>query len=255
MVLAILQARTSSTRLPRKVLLPVLGEPMLARQVERVLCARRLDRVVLATSDHPDDDPLDALARRIGIDCHRGSLDDVLDRFHGAAMPYGPEHVVRLTGDCPLADPAVIDACIDLHLREGFDYTSNCLPATFPDGLDVEVMRASALDAAWKEADRPVEREHVTYFIHQRPRRFRLGNLSNETDESALRWTVDEPEDHAFVTAVFEALYPTDPAFDRHAVMRLLAARPELSRINRDHVRNAGLQASLAADARSRTDA
>src|SRR5450759_1196124 len=141
MILGVVQARVSYTRLPGKVLQPILGEPMLARQLERVRRAQRLDAVVVATSADASDDPLEELCAATGVDCFRGSLDDVLDRFHAVAESYRAEHVVRLTGDCPLMDAAVIDAVVELHLSGRYDYSSNVLPPTFPDGLDVEVVR------------------------------------------------------------------------------------------------------------------
>ncbi len=248
MILGVVQARVSSTRLPAKVLAPILGEPMLARQLERVLRAQRLDAVVVATSTDPSDDPLEAVCAEAVVDCFRGTLDDVLDRFHAAAERYGADHVVRLTGDCPLIDPAVIDAVVDLHLSAAFDYTSNVQPPTFPDGLDAEAIRAETLDTVWQEARLPSEREHVTPFVLKHSERFRLGNLENAEDLSPLRWTVDEPEDLGFVRAVYEALYPADPAFEMRDVLALLARRPELAGINTHIERNEGMKPSLEAD-------
>lgn len=249
MMLAILQARVSSTRLPGKVLLPLLGKPMLARQIERVRRARRIDRLVVATSDAADDDGIARLCAEEGVDCHRGSLDDVLDRFHGAALRFAPEHVVRLTGDCPLADPAVIDDVIGFYLGGGYDYATNAVQPTFPDGLDVEVFRFACLEQAWREATLPSQREHVTPFLHGQPQRFRVGHYRQATDLSRLRWTVDEPADFDFVQRVYEALYPANPAFGTADVLRLLARRPELAALNGQFLRNEGYLKSLAADA------
>lgn len=249
MILGILQARTSSTRLPGKVLRPLLGEPMLARQIERLRRSRRLDRLVVATSDQPDDDPIARLCADLGIACRRGSLEDVLDRFHGAAQPYRPAHIVRLTGDCPLADPAVIDACIDFHLAGDFDYTTNALQPSFPDGLDVEVLRMRCLDEAWRRATLPSQREHVTPFLYTQPERYRIGHFRSEARLSHLRWTVDEPADFALVKAIYAELYPTDPAFTTADILALLARRPELATLNAGFDRNEGYAKSLAADA------
>ena len=154
MILAILQARMSSSRLPGKVLAPILGEPMIARQIERLRRAERIDRLVIATSDQPDDDELAAEAGRIGCDVFRGALDDVLERYYRCATAQAPlpDHVVRLTGDCPLADPGLIDRLIAFHLEGGFDYASTALEPTWPDGLDAEIMTMAALEAAWREA-------------------------------------------------------------------------------------------------------
>ena len=208
-MLAIVQARTSSARLPGKVLRPLLGRPMLARQLERLERAPSLELLV-ATSHEPSDDPVAELCAGLGVDCFRGELDDVLDRFYRAARARGAEHVVRLTGDCPLCDPDVIEQVVALHRGGDFDYTSNTLERRFPDGLDVEAMRVSSLAAAWREAKSPDEREHVTAFLYRRPQRFRLGSLRAPADWSHFRWTVDEARDFAFVEAVYEALYVPD---------------------------------------------
>ncbi len=248
-VLAILQARVTSTRLPNKVLVPILGQPMLARQIERLRRARTLDKLVVATSDDASDDPLAAMCAAIGVPCHRGSLNDVLARFQGACAAFGPaDHIVRLTGDCPLADPAVIDAVVRHHLASGADYTANAIQPTWPDGLDVEVMRAAVLQRAFDEARLPSEREHVTPYIHKHPEWFRIEHVKGDRDLSTLRWTVDEPADLAFVSEVYAALYPENPAFDTAAILGLIEQRPELTKLNGQFLRNEGYAKSLAAD-------
>lgn len=249
MILAILQARTSSRRFPGKVLKPVLGRPMLELQIERLRRARRMDRLVVATSDDGSDDAIAALCGSIGIDCFRGSLEDVLDRFYHAARLLAPRTVVRLTGDCPLADPAVIDQLIDLHATGGYDYSSNTLTRSYPDGLDAEVMQMHSLEAVWREAELPSEREHVTPFIYHHPERFRLGSLAQPTDLSHLRWVVDEPADLAFISAVYAALYPDKPAFETADVLALLARRSDIAAMMGQAPANEGYQRSLAADA------
>lgn len=247
--LAILQARVSSTRLPGKVLKPILGEPMLLRQIERLRRCRGFDRLVVATSTDASDDPLAAACEGWDVACHRGSLDDVLDRFVAAARAYQPDIVVRLTGDCPLADPEVIDAVIRYFRQGDYDYASNVDPPTFPDGLDVEVMRYSCLVQAHREATLPSQREHVTPFIRAHAERFRLGCHTAATDLSHLRWSVDEPDDFAFVKAVYEALYPGKPDFTTADVLRLLAGNGHLASINSAIARNEGLKKSLLKDA------
>jgi len=226
MILAVLQARLSSTRLPGKVMRPLLGRPMIERQIERLRRAARIDRLVVATSVEASDDPLAAWCAASGVDVFRGPLDDVLARFAAAAEAFGPaDPVVRLTADCPLADPGVIDACIDLHLRAGGDYTSNALTRTYPVGLDVEVVTAQALATAAREATDPYEREHVMPFLYRRPQRFRIVQLTQAENLGALRWTVDTPEDFAFVEGVYAALYPARPDFDTADVLALAGAR------------------------------
>jgi spore coat polysaccharide biosynthesis protein SpsF len=245
----VLQARTSSSRLPGKILMPILGIPMLEHQVRRLLRCCRMDSLLLATSDETSDDPVADLAASIGIGCFRGSLDDVLDRFYRAAAASHPDHVVRFTGDCPLADPEIVDRAIALHLETKADYTTNALEPTWPDGLDVEVVRFASLEQAWKEARKPSEREHVTPFINTQPRRYAMRHLKDAPDLSGLRWTVDEPEDFEFVRRVYERLYPGDPRFGTREILSLLEREPELGDLNRRFIRNEGLKKSLAKDA------
>jgi spore coat polysaccharide biosynthesis protein SpsF len=249
-ILGVLQARTSSSRLPGKVLLPILGQPMILRQIERLKHARRMDMLVLATSIDPSDDALAEAVAASGIAVHRGPLDDVLARFIGAAALFNPEWVVRLTGDCPLADSRLIDRLIDETLAAEADYGSTALAPTFPDGLDAEIIRFNILRRIASEPRTTAEREHVTLAIHRNPQRFELHSITGSPDLSALRWTVDEPRDFAFVTAIYEALYPANPAFGTDDILRLLQQCPELARMNGDILRNEGLLKSLAAEGR-----
>jgi spore coat polysaccharide biosynthesis protein SpsF len=251
-VLGILQARVSSSRLPGKVMRPLLGAPMIERQVERLRRARTIGQLVLATSTDPSDDVLVQWAQRAGVGLHRGSLDDVLDRFVTAARPYRPEHVVRLTADCPLADPTVIDRVVEAHRSSGADYSSNTLEPSYPDGLDVEVMTMAALEAAAREATAAYQREHVTQFIVRHPERFRLHNVAAERDLSALRWTVDEPADFELVEAIYRALYPSNPAFTTAEVLDFLRDNPRWIAHNTHHARNEGLAKSIAHGAHER---
>lgn len=234
MVLAILQARMSSQRLPGKVLEPVLGEPLILRAIERISSATALAGLVLATSTDPSDDRLAEAVEAAGVRVHRGSLNDVLSRFIEVVDRYRPETVVRLTGDNVLADPAVIDRVIATHHRAGADYTSNVLERTFPRGLDVEVIQANALYAVNDLVTDRDEREHVTLGIYHRPKRFSLHSVVQEQDNSDLRWTVDYAEDLAFARSVFEALYPENPRFGQREILALLDRRPELRRTEED---------------------
>ena len=214
MAVAILQARMSSTRLPGKVMKSVAGRPMLERQIERLRRCSTLDRLIVATSDDVSDDPLAQFLQTIGVETFRGSLHDVLGRYVGAVEALGVNGpVVRLTADCPLADPEIVDACVRLQARLDVDYASNAQRRTYPRGLDVECFNLDALLAAGREATDPYDREHVTPFLYRNPERFSQGDLVQDRDESALRWTVDTPEDLAFVERVYAALYPTKPDF------------------------------------------
>lgn len=239
--LAVLQARMTSTRLPGKVMSPILGEPMLARQLERMARASRIDGIVIATSTDPSDDVVADLAVSRDLLLVRGPRDDVLNRYVLAIETFRPDTVVRLTADCPLASPTVIDTVIGQFEESGVDYCSNTLTPTFPDGLDVEVVRSDVLLEVARMSTDPAEREHVTLGVYRRPERFSMSNHAGARDLSGLRWTVDTAEDLAFVTAVYEELYPGTPAFDTADVLSLLERRPELSRTTADEVRNAAL--------------
>jgi spore coat polysaccharide biosynthesis protein SpsF len=239
-IAAILQARVSSKRLPGKVLKPILGVPMLSRQIERIQRAKLIDKFIVATSNDPTDDSLADLCSKTNIACFRGSLNDVLDRFYRAATLLNPGHVVRLTGDCPLADSQLIDEMILFHLEGGYDYSSNTVETTYPDGLDVEIFRFSCLELAWKEATLPSQREHVTPFINKQPDRFKIGSLKNSIDLSHLRWTVDEPLDFKFVTRIYEALYSQNASFTTADILALLDDNPELKTLNMHYEYNEG---------------
>jgi spore coat polysaccharide biosynthesis protein SpsF len=249
MILAILQARMSSSRLPGKVLKPILGQPMILRQIERVRQARRVERLIMATSTDSTDDALIEVCEAQGVECARGSLEDVLDRYYQVARKLTPAHVVRLTGDCPLLDPEAVDELIAFHLKGGFDYSSNALDElTLPNGLDAEVMRFECLERAWREARLPSEREHVTPYVYNHRKLFRLGSYCGERNLSHMRWTVDEREDLEFVQRIYAALYPANPSFRMLDVVALLEREPALAAINSRFERNEGYKRSLVLD-------
>ncbi len=248
MIVAILQARMQSSRLPGKVMMEILGKPMLALQLERIERCHNIDKLVVAISNQQADDPIAVLCETLSVACFRGSLHDVLDRYYRAAEHYTAKHVVRLTGDCPLCEPAVIDKTIDSHLAECRDYTSNFHPACFPDGLDIEVFKFEALEAAWQGAQLPSHREHVTAYIYQNPGVFNLGSYSQTPDMSNLRWTVDEAEDFEFVTYIYEALYRDKHDFTCDDILDYCRANPEIFLLNSKYMRNEGMIKSLQED-------
>ena len=208
-VTVVVQARMGSSRLPGKVLRPLAGRPMLQLQLERLA---RLDigPIVVATSTRELDDPIADLVRCLGVNVIRGSESDVLARFAAAVAAYPAEHVVRLTADCPLIDPTIISDVVSYHLTHRFDYTSTTLLRTYPDGLDVEVMRADALAEAAVQAARQDEREHVTPYLQRNPQDFHLGAVVGDHDLEDERWTIDTAEDFAWITSAFETI--ADPA-------------------------------------------
>lgn len=248
-IVVIIQARMGSTRLPGKILKPLLGEPMLVRMLERVKRAKRLDAIIVATTDKPEDDATAELAKKCGVRVFRGSEHDVLDRFYKAAREAGADIVVRLTGDCPLHDPAVIDQIIEHFCSlPGLEYTYK--PNNYPEGLDAEVIPFAALTKAWEEASLPSEREHITLYIKKHPEMFRVDGawVIGSSDYSAMHWSVDTQADFDFVTKVFEQLYPTNPSFTKDDVLALLARHPELLEINKGGTGYEGTEKSIRED-------
>jgi spore coat polysaccharide biosynthesis protein SpsF len=237
MILAILQARMSSTRLPGKVMLPILGVPALQQQIRRIQNSMLIDKLIVATSDDESDTVIADLCQKIDVACFRGPLDDVLDRFYQAAKTYEPLHIVRLTGDCPLCDSGIIDEVIQYHLDGDFDFTSNALPPTFPDGLDVEVIRYNLLEDAASNATTNRQREHVTPYIREQADTH-VGNYTNSKDLSSLRWTLDYQDDYEFIIKVYEHLYKLNPEFNYTDIIKLIENNPEIQKINSSHIRN-----------------
>jgi spore coat polysaccharide biosynthesis protein SpsF (cytidylyltransferase family) len=249
-VVAILQARVSSSRLPAKVLLPILNKPMLLRQIERIQKSLLLDEIVIATSDTDSDNPIESLCLSENIAFYRGSLDNVLNRFINAADIYKADVIVRLTGDCPLTDPELIDKIVSEFLSSKLDYLSNCDPATFPDGLDVEVLSYNALKDASINATLPSQREHVTPYIRNNKDLFSIGNYKSIKNYSNFRWTVDEPEDFDLINKIYEYLYPIDSSFTTKDILSLFDSHPELHSINNRFNRNEGSLKSLDEDSK-----
>ena len=247
---AIVQARTGSTRLPAKVLVDIVGKPMVQRVIERVKAATLLDKVILATTVEERDTQLANLARSLGTEVFRGSVDDVLDRYYQAANLFGADVVVRVTADCPLMDPSIIDRAVSTFLEGDCDYVSTAYPvSTFPDGLDTEVFSFEALEKAWEDASLKSEREHVTPYIWKNPQIFRLKRVVNSEDLSAMRWTVDEERDLEFIREVYRHLDDgTGRIFGMNEVLSLLERHPELLEINQGIQRNEGYQKSRRED-------
>ena len=239
--LAIVQARMSSSRYPGKVLAPLAGQPMILRQLERIQRAETLDGIVVATSTDASDDELAQLIEDNEFNVVRGDLNDVLARFIKAIDQYQPETVVRLTADCPLISPKVIDQVVTRFQQGDFDYVSNTMTPTYPDGLDVEVVKASVLQEVARNSTDKDEREHVTLGVYRRPDVFHIANVAGDVDLSHLRWTVDTPEDYTFVKAIYDELYPKNPNFDIDDVTAYLHEHPECTRTTKDARRNAAL--------------
>ena len=220
-----------SSRLPGKVLLPLLGEPMLARIMHRLSRSKSLDAVVIATTSQSRDDAIESLCDEKGWSCFRGSESDVLDRYYRAASGQNANVVVRITADCPLIDPGIVDLAVERFQRASPAVDYACTDG-FPRGLDTEVIRFSALAAAWHEDDNANWREHVTPYLYRHPERFRLLQVSADRDVSSMRWTVDTPEDFSFASRVYEHFGHAD--FTWSEVMAALEEHPDWALINRD---------------------
>jgi glutamate-1-semialdehyde 2,1-aminomutase/spore coat polysaccharide biosynthesis protein SpsF len=249
-IAAVIQARMSSSRFPGKMLADLGGKTLLARVVERVRACPRLDAVVLATSDRPDDTELAKAAEKLDITVHRGEYEDVLARFVGAVRQVRADWVVRVTGDCPLVDPELMAEMIDRAERENLDYLSNVNPPTYPDGFDLEVMRAAALETAFSETHLPHDREHVTPFLRERPGRFRQANQTCPAgDFSDLHWSVDTPEDLKVVAEVLSHASST-PGW--RELVTIARQQTDLANRSKAHRPNEGGIASLKAGLDSR---
>jgi spore coat polysaccharide biosynthesis protein SpsF len=240
---AIVQARTTSSRLPGKVLMDLQGAPMIVRQLDRVQRAKTIDHIVVATSDDSSDDDLARIVQEAGYDIVRGSLDDVLARFRQAIDQYNPDVVIRITADCPLISPTVIDLVVEAFHSSKADYFSNTMVPTYPDGLDIEVMTARALRQVAESSTDPNEREHVTLGIYRQPGQFLVENFIDPTgvNNSSLRWTVDNSDDFVFVTRIYDEFFPHNPNFDYADILELLTEHPDWNRTEADAKRNAAL--------------
>jgi len=243
---AIIQARMSSSRLPGKIMTDIAGKPMLQHVINRVQKARMLDLVLVATSENEEDDVVARFCHETGISCFRGSLDDVLDRYYQAAKYVKASVIVRITADCPLLDPHVIDKVVMIFSKGNFDYVSNIIECTYPDGLDTEVFSLRALEYAWQKAKLKSEREHVTPYIRKHPEIFRMANVSHTENVSSMRWTVDEPQDLDFIRIVFKHIGNSD--FCMEEVLNLLKQHPEICIKNANIKRNEGYLKSLRED-------
>jgi spore coat polysaccharide biosynthesis protein SpsF len=233
-VVIIVQARMTSSRLPGKVLMTVLNKPLLEYQIERLRRVKLADEIVIATTDNGSEQLIIELCERLDITYFRGSEDDVLSRYHGAALASRADVVVRITSDCPIIDPLVIDKVIRFYIDKfgHYDYVSNALIRSYPRGMDTEVFSFQALDEAFREATRQPDREHVTPFIYTQPQRYRLANVVYHDDQSCHRWTVDTPEDFELIRRIIKILYPLNPEFCLEDSLSLVKKHPEWMLIN-----------------------
>lgn len=233
-VVIILQARMGASRLPGKPLKTVLGRPLLGYQLERLRRSHSTTEIVVATTLEPQDDQIAEFCKSQEVSVFRGSSLDVLDRYYQAARLFKADFVVRVTGDCPIIDPVILDEVINYYLEcfPKFDYVSNSISHTYPRGLDVEIFSFELLESAQKNAKLPEEREHVTLYFYTHPEKFSIGNVASKKDISNHRWTVDTEEDFELISRIISELYPENNEFATQDVLDLLEDNPEWMKIN-----------------------
>ena len=245
-IVAILQARMNSSRLRGKVMMKLANKPVLAHIVERLSYCKMIEKIVVATTIEDSDDVVNDYCINNKIDCYRGKVDDVLDRYYNTAKIYGADPIVRITCDCPVIDPVVVDSVITGYLSG--EYDSYGLGGKFPDGLDCTVYSFSALEKAWEEARLTSEREHVGPYIENNPNLFKNGSLELFNNLDQHRWTLDVSNDYELLSRIFDSLYRVNSPFLSHEILQFLKRNPELSEINNKVVRNEGYIKSLEKD-------
>ena len=232
-------------------MMDLCGIPVIEHVVNRLEKSNLIDKIIIATSTDYNNQPIIDFCKNNQIAYFVGNEDDVLDRYYKAAIDNNlkdDDIIIRITSDCPLIDPFVVDKVIEEHILNNNDYTTNVLDCTYPDGLDCEVFNFSALKDTWINANLSSQREHVTLYIRDNPNRFKLGNVKNEIDLSDLRWTLDEKEDFIFINEVYKNLFRKDSFFTMEDIVKLINDKPELLEINSEFIRNEGLIKSLNED-------
>ncbi len=240
-IAVIIQARMASTRLPKKVLMDIKGKPMLWHVINRLGSSKKLDDVILAIPDTKENDTLETFAKDNKVKYFRGSEEDVLSRCYETAKKFKCDIIVRITSDCPLIDPEVVDLAIKKHLNSNADYTSNVQIRTYPKGMDVEVLNFQALEKAHDETKDSADREHVALYIRKHPSIFKQSNIINDKNLASMRWTVDEKEDLDFVRKIFNKLYQKEKIFSMQEILKLLEKNSQLSEINKEIKRKKSL--------------
>ena len=246
-VTCIIQARTRSERLPNKVLKEIENLPMICHIINRVKKAKNIDQIILATSNTDTDKILLDIAKKFKIIGFAGDEKDVLDRFYNAAITYAANPIVRITGDCPLVDPILLDKMVEFYQANDYDYMSNTIERTFPDGLDIEIFSSEVLKISNKEAKWLSEREHVTPYILKNQNDFRIYNYKNKQNLSNLRWCVDEEDDLIMIRKIFQEMRPNQ-FFSTDDALKIILKRPDISKINSGIMTNEGYEKSLKND-------
>ena len=236
-VVCIIQARTNSSRLPNKALKKINGKPSICYVIDRVKKSKKIEKIILATTDKKQDSILLKIAKEKNILGFAGNENDVLKRFYQAAITYNADPIVRITGDCPLIDHTIIDEIVNFFLTQKFDYVSNTIPPTYPDGEDVEVFSFKTLKNAFENAKWKSEREHVTPYIEKNPKKFKIFNYANKSDLSSLRWCLDDKSDLKLIRAIYKKMSPKN-VFSIKEILKILEKYPFLTTINCDLKRN-----------------
>ncbi len=232
-IVAIIQARVGSTRLPRKVLKEIEGKSVLSHVVDRVKQCKYIDKIVIATSYLEQDTDIEKEANNIGVDCFRGSEEDVLSRYYNVANKTNADIVIRITADCPCIDYKIIDCMIEEFIKKNeIDYMNNTIKETFPRGYDVEIFTIESLNKAYENAEKNYEKEHVTPYIYTHPDKFNISVYKNDIDYSCYRLTLDTEEDFIVISKVYEGLYKANKYFGLQEVIKFMKENSELVKIN-----------------------
>jgi len=245
---AVFQVRMGSTRLPGKMFKKIMGKPLLWHVIQRVRAAGSVDRIILATTNEKNDDKIVRFAKKMKLLYYRGSTDNVLDRVYRAAKKFDSDIIVRITPDDPFKDPKIIDEFVSYFLKNKFDYVSNTIKPTYPEGLDIEVFSFLALEKAWLGAKKISEKEHLTPYIWKNPKKFKVKNMILGKNLSSLRWTLDYQRDLEFAKKVYKELYPKKKIFLMQDILNLLERKPYLQKINQGIVYHEGYIKSLKQD-------
>ncbi len=228
----IIQARMTSTRLPGKIMLPVAGKSLLEHQIGRVLKSKKISNIIIATTINSTDDVVVKLCENLNVNYFRGSENDVLGRYYYAAEKYKASNVIRITSDCPLYSPLILDEMLEKYENSDVDYLSNTLTRTYPRGLDTEIFTFKTLEKCFNESTEQIFREHVTSYIYKNPSIFKMKNYSGDVDNSYLRWTVDTAEDFELIKKIYDYFLPLNPNFDYEDIMQAYQIYPEWKKIN-----------------------
>jgi spore coat polysaccharide biosynthesis protein SpsF (cytidylyltransferase family) len=248
MIAGILQARMGSTRFPSKVLKEIKGKSLLELYVNRVSPSRKIQKIIIATTDKPADEQIEKLAAKIGVECFRGSENDLLDRYYQCAKKFEVDVIVRLTPDDPFVDHEVIDRAIEIFIKDNVDFVTNHFDPTYPEGLDIEVYSFAAMERSWKEAKLLSEREHVFPYIQNNPDKFKIVNFKQEKDYSHFRWTIDHACDFEMTKKIYEFLYNKKQVFLQDDILNLLKEHPEIAEMNSHIKRKEGVNKTKAND-------